>query len=240
MKTSRILFRTIISVVLMISILSIHSCKEYPCENIVCQNGGACEEGICDCRIGFLGEFCEEYDTTKIPALLYYGVTLQELLDYGVKPSQLYGIEYEAGEIFFLDTLQRFGMLVATDISIGGEWGCLGTDLPGVSGTAFGTGMQNTQDFYENCPDNGPFKQAQELVHKGYDDWFVPSKDELYVLWRNLYANHNISNMGSSTIWSSSEHDSVNAWAINITTGEFSIIIKYYNGPSRAVRIFNY
>jgi len=29
------------------------------CENVSCQNGGTCLDGICDCPNGFVGEFCE-------------------------------------------------------------------------------------------------------------------------------------------------------------------------------------
>ena len=33
-----------------------------PCEAVVCQNGGTCNEGICDCPDGYSGENCEIQD----------------------------------------------------------------------------------------------------------------------------------------------------------------------------------
>lgn len=35
------------------------SCGEDLCEDLLCQNGGDCLEGICDCPDGFVGELCE-------------------------------------------------------------------------------------------------------------------------------------------------------------------------------------
>ena len=33
-----------------------------PCDNVVCQNGGSCVDGNCNCPEGFSGNFCEEVD----------------------------------------------------------------------------------------------------------------------------------------------------------------------------------
>ena len=35
------------------------------CDGIVCQNGGTCDDGSCDCPPGFTGEFCETPDNSS-------------------------------------------------------------------------------------------------------------------------------------------------------------------------------
>lgn len=36
------------------------ACKDDDCDGISCQNGGTCDEGICQCPVGFTGQFCED------------------------------------------------------------------------------------------------------------------------------------------------------------------------------------
>jgi len=48
---------------LIITLLS--ACKE-PCEEITCENGGACIEGTCECPEGFSGEFCETFEADQL------------------------------------------------------------------------------------------------------------------------------------------------------------------------------
>lgn len=43
--------------ILFLAVLQ-YACQE-PCDEVVCQNGGVCVEGECDCPEGFLGENCE-------------------------------------------------------------------------------------------------------------------------------------------------------------------------------------
>lgn len=40
------------------TITTFQSCKD-PCDDIVCKNGGTCDEGDCNCVVGFSGARCE-------------------------------------------------------------------------------------------------------------------------------------------------------------------------------------
>jgi hypothetical protein len=47
-------------VFLVLLTFGMFSCaKPDPCEELVCQNGGVCEDGTCNCPEGFAGQFCE-------------------------------------------------------------------------------------------------------------------------------------------------------------------------------------
>jgi len=44
-------------------LISLTSCNEITCENTLCENGGICIDGTCDCPDGFIGTCCRERTT---------------------------------------------------------------------------------------------------------------------------------------------------------------------------------
>ena len=91
------------------------------------------------------------------------------------------------------------------------EWGCYGTELVGADRTAVGTGAQNTADILSGCAETGiaaKFADAYEL--NGYEDWYLPSKGELFKLMLHQDIVDGISRM--TTYWSSSEYNDNEAW----------------------------
>ena len=75
------------------------------------------------------------------------------------------------------------------DQSAGVKWGCFRRALPGARGTAVGTGKQNTRDILAACgePESAAYLCAN-LSLNGVRGWFLPSRDELALLYRNLKA----------------------------------------------------
>ncbi|MFK7972794.1 MAG: hypothetical protein AB8F95_20660 [Bacteroidia bacterium] len=65
MKTSSLSFRQF-SLFFLIGMCICIGCNVDPCEEIVCENGGTCTEGICECPEGFLGDKCERIDVTRL------------------------------------------------------------------------------------------------------------------------------------------------------------------------------
>jgi len=43
-----------------LALLSLSSCNERSCENTMCENGGICLDGTCDCPEGFAGVHCHD------------------------------------------------------------------------------------------------------------------------------------------------------------------------------------
>ena len=72
----------------------------------------------------------------------------------------------------------------------------------------------------------------------GYTDWYLPSKDELYLLFTFHANNPVVGGFSSGNYWSSSEVDSGNAWAVSLGNGVQSSTVKDYGLPVRAVRAF--
>jgi len=81
------------------------------------------------------------------------------------------------------------------------QWGCRGTEI--VTGTAIGTGNQNTIDIMAGCPTAGiAARLCGDLVEGGYNDWYLPSQDELNALYINRVA---IGGFVDDSYWSSSQ-----------------------------------
>ncbi|NLD38066.1 MAG: DUF1566 domain-containing protein [Desulfatiglans sp.] len=118
------------------------------------------------------------------------------------------------------------------------RWGCKQA-TPGARYTAIGTGMLNTKAMLEKCDEP---KIAARLCadYRGgdKDDWFLPSKDELNLIYVNLVQN-NIGGLRGGEYWSSSETtNGRHAWQHNFSSGLQLYAGKHPKYRVRAVRVF--
>jgi len=88
----------------------------------------------------------------------------------------------------------------------------------GATATAIGTGQANTTAIVSKQGTGSYAAQlCNDLTEGGYDDWFLPSQDELNKLWLNKVA---IGGFADSYYWSSSEQPAaVNAFTQLFSTG---------------------
>ncbi|MEI7981110.1 MAG: DUF1566 domain-containing protein, partial [Bacteroidota bacterium] len=146
------------------------------------------------------------------------------------------GSTYGGGIIFYLDGTGQHGLIAATnDQSSGAEWGCIGTLIGGTS-TAFGTGQANTAAIVNGCSTAGiAARICNDLVLNGYDDWFLPSKEELNHLSLQKTV---VGGFTSDYYWSSSEASDYFAWFQYFSSGGSSTNNKASNFYVRAIRAF--
>ena len=154
------------------------------------------------------------------------------------------GHTFGGGLIFYLDLSGQSGLISADqDQSTGAQWGCSGTDIPGCYGTAIGTGQSNTNAIVNGCNDAGiAAKLCNDLERNGYDDWFLPSIDELNKMYLNLkQAIPSLGGFANDYYWSSSENNMDNAWTQNFTSnnGSQTDLAKTHTYHVRAVRAFS-
>lgn len=124
----------------------------------------------------------------------------------------------------------------------GKKWGSEGT-LIGGTGTGIGTGQSNTTTIVtwlnSHSETNRVAQLCDALVYGGYSDWFLPSKDELNLIYTNL---HNIvTPVGSfygGLYYSSSEYNANQAWGQSFTLGYQDPFGKWAEYQARAIRAF--
>jgi len=124
----------------------------------------------------------------------------------------------------------------------GKEWGSFGTFIGG-TGTGIGTGKSNTAKIVTWLHNHGEKDRAVQLcdalVYGGYSDWFLPSRDELDLMYENLHL-HGDGGFDYFTYisWSSSEFNATNACYQYFSNGNQSHCLKGTTLRVRAVRAF--
>ena len=170
-----------------------------------------------------------------------------------VNPAVVVGDSYGGGIVAYIlvdgdtgyDASEQHGLIAATaDQSAGIQWYHGSYVVTGATDTAIGTGQANTTAIV-TIQGAGSYaaQLCNDLTEGGYDDWFLPSKDELNKLYINKDA---IGGFATSFYWSSSEYYATsawwqsfyNAWLQNFYDGNQHY---YYENPAsrvRAVRAF--
>jgi hypothetical protein len=144
---------------------------------------------------------------------------------------------YQGGIVFYFDGSGGGLVCAESDQSTGAQWGCYGTTIGG-TGTGIGTGAANTAKIVAGCSETGiAARICNDLVLNGYSDWFLPSKDELNLMYQNLKLA-GIGGFADDYYWSSSESSSYYAWVQYFYNGYQTNYYKGYNERVRAVRAF--
>jgi hypothetical protein len=111
------------------------------------------------------------------------------------------------------------------------------TPAIGAGGKALGTGGTNTNQIVTAYgKSNYAAKLCYDLVLNGYDDWYLPSIDELSKLYINRAAVGGF--VETAYYWSSSENGNFYAWAFYFNYGRASYYLKDGTRQVRAVRAF--
>ncbi len=126
-----------------------------------------------------------------------------------------------------------------------------GTDQVVGTGTAIGTGEANTKALVSkmgNTAYNDYMRRTTKAMYAakvcadyrggGYDDWFLPSKDELDLMYQYLQMNNLAGLSGGRSYWSSSEYDGGSAWYLYFYKGNQSYSMRANENTVRPVRAF--
>lgn len=114
------------------------------------------------------------------------------------------------------------------------------TTLNGNTSTAIGTGKANSDAIITQSGTTATSNSAAEVceayVGGGYNDWYLPSRDEL----AQLYANQDMGQWGGfeDRYWSSSEYNTWYSWSQYFTDGTQSNTLKSTSLHFRPVRTF--
>jgi hypothetical protein len=134
------------------------------------------------------------------------------------------GDTYQGGKLAYLiasgdpgyDVNTPHGLIAHNTDLANARWGTEGLNVAGAGGTAIGTGYQNTLDIIAGDALGVAATNCRALTTNGYNDWYMPSKDEL----NKLYLNRLLIG-GFTTGWyfSSTESTSVYGWFQDFSNG---------------------
>ena len=157
-------------------------------------------------------------------------------------PKFAIGDNYQGGIVAYVDNSGEHGFIVTpSDNPSRAPWHNGSNILIGGTGTAIGTGKSNTEKIVQvQGQGNYAAKICDNLTIGGYNDWYLPSKDEL----NELYKNHKtLGGFGYDNIntayWSSSEFTITRAWnhSFYYTGSQFDIEKNQYRWV-RCIRSF--
>ena len=164
------------------------------------------------------------------------------------------------GIIFYCDNTGQHGLEAAPADAIYNAnytWGCFGWNYNwfkgktvGTTGTAIGTGAANTAAIIAACGSGGgagngndsgrgtvtnAAAAAKAYTLNGFTDWYLPSKDELNLLYQQKTS---VGGFADDYYWSSTEDDANVAWSQYFFDGYQYGSFKLNTLPVRAVRAF--
>jgi hypothetical protein len=153
---------------------------------------------------------------------------------------------FRGGLVFYVDETGQHGLTCATTEQSTARWDNGEYLTTNASGTAVGTGQSNTTAII-NVQGVGTYSASicndYIITAEGvtYDDWFLPSKDELMLMYTKLKVAGlgGFSDAGGQAYWSSSEYGPPYYYAWNQWFGDVyqNYLFKegfYYGRPVRA------
>jgi hypothetical protein len=155
------------------------------------------------------------------------------------------GDTHQGGIIFYLDG-SGGGLIAAVSDQSSILWYNDSYVTTGATGTAVGTGAANTSKIITaqgGTATSYAAGLARAYAGGGYNDWFLPSKDELNQMYINMAKINStaISNGGSAiygTYWSSTEDSDLKAWEQDFFDSYQGTASKSIRERVRAVRAF--
>jgi len=175
-----------------------------------------------------------------------YAVTVNNISAYGNEvtfTTLSVGQTGPSGGIIFFDKGNNNGgwqyleSATSDQSTIGIPWGCDGLSIPGTQNTV-GSGEANTALIVALCNDSSfAAKLCNDLVSGGQIDWFLPSRDELNLIYKNMHLNGQ-GNFNNSYYWSSTSKYSTLGLSLDFNNGTYNTQFTSVPLYVRAVRAF--
>jgi hypothetical protein len=179
--------------------------------------------------------YCRSYATTSD------GTTYGNTFSFKTVVSKLYiGMQYKGGILFYLNPNKVGGglIVISDDLSASYVWGCVGVNVSGATNTGVGSGLANTEAIVNSCSGQSAAKLCDDLVYGTYSDWYLPSMDELGIMYNNIKVT-DLEKFSSGYYWSSNQKDANTAYRYGFLGGNDGEVDKSTKHYVRAIRKFN-
>lgn len=162
----------------------------------------------------------------------------------------------EGGIVAYVDEQGNKLIVSAVDNAEDIEWGCRG-QLLGITSKEYGTGKENTEALvnwhqgweepwftapeevggycHEKNDGTVAARVCYELELNEYSDWYLPSIDELDLIYENVHKDYR-GDFGTNEYWSSSEYTEGSSWIKTFANGDEYGYQKTFNRMVRCVR----
>lgn len=144
------------------------------------------------------------------------------------------------GWVFYIEEGGIHGLEAAPEDQQHAEWGCYGIDV-GADGLHVGAGKTNTAAILSKKCESVSIaaKVASDYTLNGHTNWFLPSIDELELMYNNLKTK-DLGEFHGGSYSSSSEYNSnvTKAWFENFSNGIRGPDVRYHPSRVRAIRNF--
>jgi len=151
------------------------------------------------------------------------------------------GEHFGGGVVFYLNKNKTHGIIAATaDFEEAEPWARKDTLIHAQSAKLGAAANNNTRIFNALGSSSSEatdyaVNECMGLYQNGYNDWYLPSKDEL----NQMYLHKDvIGNFKPFAYWSSTEIDASTAWWQNMSTGLQQSQEKFSSYSVRAIRYF--
>ena len=178
-----------------------------------------------------------EMNNLTLQEKLNLGSSIYELIQNGVSVQTFYGLNYEGGIIFYIDTTQRKGLSVAPITQNNKSWNPKDEDVVGNDNIEFFEGNLNNTAMINNH--NGTIASSiSGFTYNGFNDWYLPNITEA-----RSFINIPVDKRSFITgdYWTSNDYSATKAYYIRTSTfgpdnnGDKTHFKRYF-----AVRVFNY
>lgn len=146
------------------------------------------------------------------------------------------GQNYGGGKIFFIDGTGQHGLIaVLSDMNSTATW--YNGNYVTTNATSLTNGSGNTITIITSQGNTGDYaaKLCRDYNGGGFNDWFLPSKDQLNTLYLQKAA---IGNLIDNSYWCSTEFDNLHAWYQYFGNGFQNYAFKNSFNYIRPIRAF--
>ncbi|MES2591934.1 MAG: DUF1566 domain-containing protein [Bacteroidota bacterium] len=150
------------------------------------------------------------------------------------------GQTYAGGIVFFVDSTGKHGLIAArNNQSHTLPWSNGSNIITHAQGINLGTGRENTSAIvYFQGSGSYAASICDKLMVSGYSDWYLPSKDELHLLYAAKAEGWISAGLDNAFYWSSTEASESGAWSQSFSNGANSSTAKNGEYSVRAIRSF--